>query len=246
METIAESSILLHWNYKHESINPTPRDTNKNHNDESITYDGKTDRDKTYEECSDDEIVIDENTSMNGSGHDQSAPQMRKQQILNDSLQPILQRESTIGMSEHYKQYSSETSKFDCEISSCILIFYDKVLELYFTQFIEMKSSLSLNISMIFMRFGGLLLSAMNSSFMELLESFFVGAISLIFMFALLSLSTYNQNKMLNDADILDKPIENELELKNATNSNDNSNTKILTLTLSNNENNISNKKKKW
>ena len=192
METVAKSSILFNWNHEHESINPTPRDTNKNHNDASY--------------------------------------------------------ESTIGMSEHYNQYSFEISRFDYEISRSILIFYDKVLELYFTQFIEMKSSLLLNISMIFMCFDGLLLvlSGMNNLIMELLESSIVGAILLSFMFVLLWLSTYNQNGMLNDDAILDKPIENELELKNGTNStNDINNTKILTLTLGNNENNISNKKKK-
>ena len=140
--------------------------------------------------------------------------EMEKRRTLNDSLQPILQRESTIAMSEHYKQYSFEISKFDYKISRFTLVFYDKILELYFTQFIEIKLSNLLNISMIFMCFGGLLLSAMNSSFTESRGSSIVLAILLTFMFALLSLSIWNQNKMLNDADILDKQIENELELE--------------------------------
>ena len=142
---------------------------------------------------------------------------------INHSLQPTLHRKSTIAMSEHYKQYSSEISEFDNEISRFVSIFYDKILELYFSQFIEIKLSLSLNISMIFMCFDGLLLSEMNCSFMELLESSIGLAILVTFIIDLLSFPMYNQNRMLNLVDILDKPIQHELELQNATSStNDN------------------------
>lgn len=107
-----------------------------------------------------------------------------------------------------------EISELEYELSRCTLVFYDKIS----AWCIEIKLSILLNISMIFLGFG-LLLSAMNCSFTESRGTFIVLSIWLTFIFALLSLSVWNQSKMINDADILKKQIENELELENESNS---------------------------
>ena len=121
---------------------------------------------------------------------------------------------------------SFDTSQFDCEISRLTLVLYDNIFELYFTQFMEIKLNNSLNISMVFMCLGGLVPSAMNSSFTESRGSSIVLAV-------LLSLLNQNDLELENDT--------------NTTNNNNNDQTTGQSDTdiSSNTENNNHNQKEK-
>ena len=119
---------------------------------------------------------------------------------------------------------SGDKPNFDTSEISCLtLVSYDNILELYFTQFIEIKFNDSFSISMVFICFDGLVPSAMNRSFTESRGSSIVLAVLLAFMFVLLSL--WNQTKILHDADVSDKQIENDLELENEINTTNNNTT---------------------